>query len=201
AYCIPTPLPDELVAAMHRAGCVGVLIGGDSGDEGMLRRLGRDFTAADIQAAVTTCRRHGITTYCTLLLAGPGESEQTVRRSIGLMKQVEPDLVGLALGVRVYPNTALAREVAGETASLYGPGATGSDLVLPTFYFAPALGEELFPLVRELTQGDPRFLFMDPARVEAKASYLQLVTQGLQRGSRGAHWDIVRRAVLGLPPA
>jgi radical SAM superfamily enzyme YgiQ (UPF0313 family) len=201
AYCIPTPLPDELVAAMQRAGCVGVLIGVDSGDEEMLRRLGRDFTVADIQAAVAACRRHGITAYCTLLLAGPGETEQTVRQSIGLMKQVEPDLVGLALGVRVYPNTALAREVSGETASLYGPGASTPDLIKPTFYFSPALGEDLFPLVRELTQGDPRFLFMDPARLEAKASYVRLVTQGLQSGSRGAHWDIVRRAVLGLPPA
>jgi radical SAM superfamily enzyme YgiQ (UPF0313 family) len=41
---------------MRRAGCVGINFGVDSGDEEMLRKLGRNFTPSDIKETVRICR-------------------------------------------------------------------------------------------------------------------------------------------------
>ena len=46
-----------------------------------------------------------------LLLGGPGETCQTVAESIDFVKQIGPDCAGAALGIRIYPGTAMAQIV------------------------------------------------------------------------------------------
>ena len=93
---------------MRRAGCVGINFGVDNGDEEMLRRLRRGFTLDDIFDAARSCQEAGIAAMFDLLLGSPGETRESIVRTIELMQRVEPDRVGVALGVRVYPGTELA---------------------------------------------------------------------------------------------
>ena len=111
AYCAPKPFDDELAALFQRAGCAGINFGVDSGCDEMLRRLGRHFRTEDLASTAQSCRRHGIPFMFDLLLGGPGETRETLRQTIEFMRRIEPDCVGLAIGMRVYEGTPMAKWV------------------------------------------------------------------------------------------
>ena len=194
AYCAPAPFTRELAGLMRRAGCAGINFGADSGDDGMLARLGRGFRADDIRRAVRLCRETGIAVMLDLLLGSPGETRESVARTIALVKEAGPDRAGVAVGVRVYPGTEIARAVTrGESAK----GLTGGeDLSAPVFFVEPRIAPVLFGLIDELTRGDDRFLFFNPATPESNYNYNanDVLSAAIRDGHRGAYWDILRRA-------
>ena len=96
---------------MHSAGCVGINFGVDNDDEVMLKRLRRCFTPDDILNTARLCKDAGIAVMFDLLLGSPGETRESIMRTIELMRRAEPDRVGVALGVGVYAGTELAEIV------------------------------------------------------------------------------------------
>jgi hypothetical protein len=193
AYCSARPFSPELARSMRRAGCVGINFGVDSGDAEMLRRLGRDTTPDDILAARRACKEAGIVVMLDLLLGSPGETRESLARTVELMKRADPDRVGVAIGVRVYPNTALGKSVAagGMDDGLVG----GDDPLEPKFYVDPGVAPEAVKLLDELIGDDERFLFFDPSRPDRNYNYNanQVLSDAIAEGSRGAYWDILRR--------
>jgi len=193
AYCTPGPFPGELADWMRRAGCAGINFGTDSGDAEMLERLGRGFGPGDILDAVRLSRDHGMAVMLDLLIGGPGETEESVSRTIDLMKRASPDCVGVSAGVRVYPRTEIADRV------MRGEGSKGlvggSDLAEPVFYLEPGVGPVLFDLLDRLIAGDRRFFFFDPTRPERNYNYNanRRLLDAIREGHRGAYWDILRR--------
>jgi hypothetical protein len=193
AYCSPAPFSAELTGLMRRAGCVGVNFGVDNGDERMLRRLKRGFTPQDILSAAHWCEEAGMAVMFDLLLGAPGETQGSLRRTIELMKEAAPDRVGVALGVRVYPGTALAKLV---TQGALGAGLEGGDDPSePLFFMEPGVAPFASGLLDELIGDDARFLFFDPSRPERNYNYNanQRLQDAIQEGYRGAYWDILRR--------
>ncbi len=193
AYCAPVPFSAELATLMRRAGCIGVNFGVDSGDEEILRRLKRDFTPADIANATRVCKEEGIAVMLDLLLGSPGESRDSIIRTIELMQRAKPDRVGVAVGVRVYPGTELADSVRQEE-----PGrdlAGGNQALDPPFFLEPSVAPFAFELLDQLIGDDKRFLFFDPSRPERNYNYNanQRLVDAIKAGYRGAYWDILRR--------
>lgn len=197
AYCSPVPFSAELAGLMRRAGCAGINFGVDSADDGMLRRLGRDFEFADIDRAVRACRNEGITVMLDLLLGAPGETKESVVRTIERVKEAGPDRAGIATGVRLYPGTEAARIA--EKEELRGGRIGGGDLSEPVFFIEPEVAPFLFELLDELTRGDDRFLFFDPSRPQSNYNYNAntALTDAIGKGYRGAYWDILRRCADG----
>jgi len=76
-----------------------------------------------------------------------------------------------------------------------GGGVGGDDLSQPVFFVEPKVAPYIFPLLDDLTKGDPRFLFFDPARPQSNYNYNanQVLVDAIARGERGAYWDILRR--------
>jgi hypothetical protein len=178
---------------MRRAGCAGINFGVDNGDEEILKRLRRGFGPADIVNAARWCREAGITVMFDLLLGSPGESRGSLRRTIELMREAAPDRVGVALGVRVYPGTALAEQA--RQGQLRAGLEDGDDLSEPLFFLEPGIAPFASRLLDELIGDDPRFLFFDPSRPERNYNYNanQRLQEAIREGHRGAYWDILRR--------
>lgn len=203
-YASPAAFTPELAGAMRRAGCVGVNFGADSGDDDMLARLGRDFRTADLWETARACRDARLVFMFDLLLAGPGETRETAARTISLMKQISPHRVGVSLGVRIYPGTALCAQVVREgplerNPNLRGAVAGNPDFVAPVFYLSSGLGEQPDRYIAELVGGDGRFFF--PVAEAGKETYNyndnQRLVEAIARGHRGAYWDILRRLAEG----
>ncbi len=200
AYCAPAPFSRELAGAMRQAGCVGINFGVDSGDEGMLRRLGRAFAPDDVLQAVQWTKEAGMAVMLDCLVGSPGETRESVARTVELMRRAEPDRVGVAVGVRVYPGTQLAeqvRSVALRNGLVGGhpSSVAGVDASQPLFFLEPAIASTVFDLLDTLIGDDRRFLFFDPARPDRNYNYNanDRLVEAIQAGYRGAYWDILRR--------
>lgn len=134
----PGQVDRELVAAMARAGCVGVSLGFESGSADILDRMNKRFTPVQIRRASGLLADAGIATMGFLLLGGPGETRKSVAESLDFVDSLNLDMVKVTAGIRIYPYTALARGAVAE-----GIVAPEDDLLRPRFYMNPALTDWL----------------------------------------------------------
>jgi len=202
AYLAVTPFDEALADAMAAAGCVGINFTGDSASDAMLESYNQPHRADDLRRAVELCRAHRIASMVDLLLGGPGETPETARESIEQLKRFSPDCVGAALGLRIYPGTAAARQIAAMGPMEANPGIRrryegAVDPLRPTFYISPDLGSNPARLVRDLIAGDERFF--PPAEEAGDTSGdhnyndNSALVAAIAAGARGAYWDILRK--------
>jgi radical SAM superfamily enzyme YgiQ (UPF0313 family) len=208
AYLSPVPFDAELAKTMAQAGCAGINFTGDSGCKSMLRTYRQQHSKENLAEAVKLCRLNNIAVMIDLLLGGPNETPETVRETIEFIKKINPDCAGAALGVRIYPRTEMEKIVteelqSGEETSIRRKYSGPIDLFKPTFYISKALGEEPAKLIRDLIGGDKRFFepasendqkeSKDGDATDYNYNENEILTQAIQKGARGAYWDILRQ--------
>lgn len=194
-YCSPVPFSGELASLMKRAGCAGINFGVDSLDDGQLLRLGRKHRFGDVVSLVEIMHRKGFSFMFDLLLGAPGETVETMRNSLERVRRLDVPVVGVALGVRVYPGTALGKMALKGRLDEGLSEKSFDDLSKPVYYTSPALGPDPFGLLKELVGGDERFLCLAAPGEEAAYNYAgdDFLSWAIQNGARGAYWDILRR--------
>jgi len=193
AYCCPVPFSEELAELMKRAGCVGVNFGTDSGDAVMLQKLGRMYQPEDVSKAVKYCRDRGMTVMLDLMIGSPGETGESIVNTVDLVEQTGADQAGVAVGVRVYPGTILESVIQqeGKTTGLEG----GEEPLNPVFFLEPEISGMVYEILEERIGDDNRFFFFNPESPKKNYNYNanQLLVEAIQKGERGAYWDILRR--------
>ncbi|MEJ2697480.1 MAG: cobalamin-dependent protein [Candidatus Sulfobium sp.] len=143
---------DELFDLMAKAGCRFVSLGNESGHQIILRALRKGFTLDNVRKAAGRARKSGIAFACFLLLGGPGETRDTVMRSVEFVDELSPDLVTLKAGIRVYPGTELEGIARQE-----GMIGKEDDLLHPAFYLSPAIEEWAGDFMKEAAAGRPNW--------------------------------------------
>jgi radical SAM superfamily enzyme YgiQ (UPF0313 family) len=207
AYLAVTPFDADLAQKMRRAGCVGIDFTSDSACPSMLATYGQPHRKDDLARAVGACRQSRIAVMLDLLLGGPGETPATVEETIRFVQAIDPDCAGAALGMRIYPGTAVESLLLADGPLDTNPGIHRRydgpvDLVKPTFYVSPPLGERPARLVCDLIGEDPRF-FEPEAESRSRqggadpyADYNynenQALAGAIAQGARGAYWHILR---------
>ena len=143
--CILYPglVDDEVVRLMAEAGCVEISLGFESGCPDILRNLNKKFTVDQVRTASALFKEYGIQRNGFLLLGGPGETRETVMESLAFADSLDLDMLKLTMGIRIYPETPLARIALDE-----GQIAEGDDLLVPRFYLAKGLEDWLEPTIR-----------------------------------------------------
>ncbi len=136
----PGKVSRTLVDAMKAAGCTEVSLGFESGSETILHSMNKRFGKEEIRKTSRLLADAGIRQMGFLLLGGPGETKETASESLSFADSLPLDAVKISLGIRIYPNTALARQAVRE-----GRIAADDSLLLPTFY----LRKDLDPWLRE----------------------------------------------------
>jgi radical SAM superfamily enzyme YgiQ (UPF0313 family) len=140
----PCSLSKDLLRLMKEAGCFGLSLGNESGSPQMLKNLRKNFTVEQTRQSCLYCRELGINYTCFLLLGGPGENRKTVEESISLMERLRPDSLSVTVGIRVYPQTELARIARDE-----GILDVQSDFLSPTFYLSRQVKDWIFDYIKE----------------------------------------------------
>ncbi|MHB1295224.1 MAG: B12-binding domain-containing radical SAM protein [Anaerolineae bacterium] len=82
----------EMLRAMHRAGCWMISWGIESGDEGMLRRMHKGITKPIVEQTLRWSREAGIRNWGYFVIGLPGETEESIARTIAFAKQLPLDL-------------------------------------------------------------------------------------------------------------
>lgn len=102
-------LPPPLLRLMQRAGCEVINIGVESGDPAILRRIRKEIDLDSVVDAFERCRQAGIRTYATLLVGAPGETDESMRRTLAFALRIRPSLVNFHIAI-AYPGTPLYDE-------------------------------------------------------------------------------------------
>jgi radical SAM superfamily enzyme YgiQ (UPF0313 family) len=139
-WCLIYPkwIDAELVELMRRAGCRQISFGFESGSDRMLRSFNKRYNKREVNAVSKRFAEAGIKRMGFLLLGGPGETKGTVEESLAFADSLHLETLKITVGLRIYPQTALAR-----TALAEGVISANEDLLLPRFYLMPELRDWL----------------------------------------------------------
>jgi radical SAM superfamily enzyme YgiQ (UPF0313 family) len=96
----------ELLEAMRESGCIRVSFGVESGDQGVLDRLGKGETLAQMENAFTLARKAGLRTTGFFMFGNLGEDEGTMESTIRFALAVDPFYAQFTMATP-YPGTAL----------------------------------------------------------------------------------------------
>jgi radical SAM superfamily enzyme len=113
----------------------------------------KQYGLGEARRASDLLRHHGIRRTGFLLLGGPGETRGSVEESLEFAEGLDLDALKLSIGIRIYPNTDVARIAQEE-------GLIGSiqDLLFPRFYLAKGLEDWLYDTVTRRLSANPRWL-------------------------------------------
>jgi len=96
-YARADDLANEATAAlMKSAGLNQAQIGLESGDQGQLDNMEKACTVESNGRAIDNCRKHGITSVVSLIVGFPGETAETLERTLEFLRQHPPDFFFLA---------------------------------------------------------------------------------------------------------
>ena len=107
-------LSDEVLALCVRAGLRRVMIGVESGSQEMLDWMTKDVTIAQILDSAEKCVRHGIGAIFPFIVGFPGETDESVRASLEMMKRLRamsPDFETPLFYFKPYPGSRITDEV------------------------------------------------------------------------------------------
>lgn len=105
----PAHLDKEILAEMKGAGCAGIDIGMESGDPGMLVRIGKGVTVERVLDVLAWCAELGIHSILNLMFGWPDETDAELEATIAFLERAAPLASGFnARGVLVpYPGTEI----------------------------------------------------------------------------------------------
>ena len=76
---------------MAEAGCEGVFLGAESGSDTMLKAMNKTSRRHHYMDAIASFRQAGISTYASLIVGFPGETEETVEETISFVEEARPE--------------------------------------------------------------------------------------------------------------
>ena len=175
-------MTEEFVRLLKESGCQEVTLTVDSGCEEMLQKLDKLHTTEDVIKSSELIKKYNIRLVHTYLLGGPGEDFSTVDKSVELMKECEPHIVQIFVGIRIYPNTSIARMAREE-----GIIDESTDLLAPVFYRPERVTREFIPYLKRKTKGVRNCLI--PMK---NIDFLNLLCQHIyMNGFRGSFSDFI----------
>ncbi len=106
-----TDLVDEqMLRTMRKAGCTRIYYGIESGDQEMLNTLNKGITLDQIRTTIKTTRKMGIKALGFFLIGSPGETKETVKKTVRFAKELKLDYVQFSK-TTAKPMTGLWRDL------------------------------------------------------------------------------------------
>lgn len=83
-------IDEEGLDLLAAAGCTGVFLGIESGDPEVLKNMNKKAAADRYKQGIVGLRERGVETYASIIVGFPGETRDSVRRTIDLLNEARP---------------------------------------------------------------------------------------------------------------
>jgi radical SAM superfamily enzyme YgiQ (UPF0313 family) len=101
----------ELLKQMKTTGCQIISYGVESGVQKILNHIGKNITLTKIRQAFAWTREAGIESAAHIIFGLPGETEETIKRTIKFVKEISPDYIQFYSAIP-FPGTRFYDEAA-----------------------------------------------------------------------------------------
>lgn len=176
-FARPKSLPGGQLDLMIEAGLRHLEFGSDSFSPTTLKTYGKSFTFEEILAASETAASRSVHTCHYIIFGGPGETECTIRETVGNSKKLPDAPIFAFTGMRIYPHTPLLN--VSQTA------LSNKQLVSPAFYSPQTLeGTRMSEIIAAATFGLPNWHLSD------HSDDISALTMRLRKkGKQGPLWE------------
>ena len=96
----------ETLKAMKESGCRLLIVGYESGDQQILKNIKKGATVERARDFTRDCKKLGLIVHGDFILGLPGETKETIRRTIDFAKELDVDTIQVSLA-HAYPGTEL----------------------------------------------------------------------------------------------
>jgi len=180
AFIKPSGLTDGIIERMKKTGFAAAEIGADASCDITLRKMGKSFTFDDIIACNELFERHEIAASHFFMFGGPGETEETVQEGIRNILGLKKCVVFIFMGIRILPNTPLARLAIKE--KLIAPD---EGMLKPIYYISPAVDKNWLEQTLTRAFADVRHCVFPPDTFDNSLQLLHKL------GYTGPMWDLL----------
>lgn len=134
AFTRPDTCDDELFAAMRRAGCHTVILGVESAEDEVLASYQKGYVAEAVIEGFRRAKGAGLRTVGTFIIGLPGETEDSLSKTLALALELEMDFMSLNMAVPRFgtPFRAQAIELGLASADDLVMDQGGEEAFLPT---------------------------------------------------------------------
>jgi hopanoid biosynthesis associated radical SAM protein HpnJ len=94
----------ETLKAMKDAGCRLLIVGYESGDQQILKNIKKGATIDMAQRFTANCHKLGLVVHGDFIVGLPGETRDTIRKTIDFAKRLDVETIQVSLG-HAYPGT------------------------------------------------------------------------------------------------
>jgi hopanoid biosynthesis associated radical SAM protein HpnJ len=106
-------VPYATLKVMKDNGLRLLLVGYESGDDGILHNIKKGLRADIARRFTADCRKLGVVIHGTFILGLPGETPETIRKTIDFAKEINPHTIQVSLAAP-YPGTSLYKQAVAE---------------------------------------------------------------------------------------
>ncbi len=180
-----TNVDEEILPLMKKAGCHMIRFGVESGVQEILDNINKKITIEDTRKAFRLCHQYDIDTHAHCMIGSPGETQDTIDRSLAFVKEIDPTIITFGI-TTPYPGTALFEQVQAEHPEI-GDG-TGLDLTrlhTDAFFnqfFTELSNEELSRNIRRIYREfyfRPRYLLKWLKRIRSTDELKRVILAGM----------------------
>ncbi|HAA03018.1 MAG TPA: hopanoid biosynthesis associated radical SAM protein HpnJ, partial [Syntrophobacteraceae bacterium] len=94
----------ETLKAMKEAGCRLLIVGFESGDPTVLKNIKKGVTAEQAREFMRNCRRLGISVHGDFIIGLPGETRETIERTMQFAKDLDCETIQVSIA-HSFPGT------------------------------------------------------------------------------------------------
>jgi radical SAM superfamily enzyme YgiQ (UPF0313 family) len=171
----PFGLDEEMVDLLQKAGLKSTCLSAESGNDEMLKSLGKNFTKNDLINAAIILKKKGINLAWSLLAGAPGETEKTLIDSFDTVVQLASGMepVYISAGIRVYNGSPIADIVKKEK-----PDNVKDNFLSPVCYHPKTINlKRLWGLCEEYVSSHSNFFMLNDTSNDSPLS----IKSGIER--------------------
>jgi radical SAM superfamily enzyme YgiQ (UPF0313 family) len=101
------PVDREMMELMKQAGCKRLLIGVETGNEEIRKKIGKGISNQDIENVFALAHEVRMPTFPFLIVGLPGETQETVAETVQFVRALRPYYCPTTVAAQVYPGTKL----------------------------------------------------------------------------------------------